>query len=114
MSITVGDIYGAFPGFRPDDMIKLCNGNTNLNGRTVVSLSNIAAFGNEDLSIFATQREGKSFTNLLSKDKGIELNKAAGVQDQNKDKTLADNNAPQSISMDTSVFDIAAKKKQYA
>ena len=57
MAITVGDIYGQFPNFRPEDMIKLCNGNENLNGRTVVPLANIAAFNDNNLSIFAAERE---------------------------------------------------------
>ena len=60
MAITVGDIYGQFPNFRPEDMIKLCNGNENLNGRTVVPLANIAAFNDNNLSIFAAEKEGKN------------------------------------------------------
>ncbi len=45
MTITVGAIYTAFPGFKPEDMIKLCDGNKELNGRTIIPLANIAAFG---------------------------------------------------------------------
>lgn len=114
MSITVGDIYGAFPGFRPEDMIKLCNGNKNLNGRTEVPLSNIASFGNQDLSIFAAKEEGKTFTNLVSKGQRTQLNQAAGIVDksQDKDKNPAGQNVQQAIPMDTSIFNLSQKKKQ--
>lgn len=112
MTITVGDIYTQFPGFRPEDMIKLCNGNKNLNGRTTVSLSNIAAFGDNDLSVFAAKREGKSFTNMLAKNERIEINQTAGIADNNKDKNSPDANSSQAIPMNTSIFDVAAKKKQ--
>lgn len=114
MTITVGDIYGAFPSFRPEDMIKLCNGNKNLNGRTVVPLSNIASFGNPDLSIFAAKEEGETFTNLVSKGKRTQLNQAAGIVDNNqdKDKNSANQNVGQAIPMNTSIFDVSQKKKQ--
>lgn len=112
MTITVGDIYTAFPGFKPSDMIKLCNGNENLNGRTVVSLANIAAFGDKDLSVFVAKKEGKAYTGLLSKGESAEVSAAAGVN-KNTGTQEASNNQSQ-IPMDTSVFDIAAQKKQYA
>lgn len=113
MAITVGDIYGAFPGFRPEDMIKLCNGNKNLNGRTEVPLKNIASFGNQDLSIFAAKEEGKTFTNLVSKGERSKLNSAAGVVDKNQDENSANQNVQQAIPMNTSIFNVADKKKQY-
>ena len=115
MTITVGDIYTAFPSFKPEDMLKLCDGNKNLNGRTKVSLSNIAAFGNDELSVFVAKREGKTYTNLLSKDKRTELNQEAGIVDKNQDKTAASDSkqSARAIPMNTSVFDIAPKKNQY-
>ncbi len=115
MTITVGDIYSAFPTFSPEAMIKLCNGNKELNGRTVVPLANIAAFGNQELSIFAAEREGKNFTNLVSKEERPKLNKAAGIQDEqvsNQDNKTK--SAQQAIPMDTSIFDVAANKKESA
>ncbi len=114
MTITVGDIYAAFPNFKPADMIKLCNGNENLNGRTQVSLANIAAFGDEKLSIFAAKMEGKNFTNLLGEKARADVNAAIGVkhsggpQPQNE---IAQNNT-KSIPMDTSVFDLTQSNKE--
>lgn len=86
MAITVGDIYVQFPNFRPEDMIKLCNGNENLNGRTVVPLANIAAFNDNNLSIFAAEREGKNYTNLLPKNARTQINQEAGIVDNTPDK----------------------------
>ena len=111
MTITVGDIYGKFPNFRPEDMIKLCNGNENLNGRTVVPLANIAAFGDKSLSIFAAELEGKNYTNLLAKNERVEINSAAKVKDTDTPQGNENNlNSGSSISMNTSIFDIAQKK----
>lgn len=113
MTITVGAIYAAFPNFNPKDMIKLCNGNEDLNGRTVVPLANIAAFGDKNLSIFAAEKEGKTFTGLLAKNERAEINSAANVKNagpaQEKDNNV---NSGQGIPLDTSVFDIAANKKK--
>lgn len=109
MTITVGDIYSAFPTFSPEAMIKLCNGNKELNGRTVVPLANIAAFGNQELSIFAAEREGKNFTNLVSKQERPKLNRAAGIKDTENPQTGNKNeNNLNSIPMDKSIFDIAS------
>lgn len=113
MTITVGAIYSAFPNFDPKDMIKLCNGNENLNGRTVVPLTNIASFGDKNLSIFAAELEGKNYTNLLAKNERIEINSAAKVKDtdtaQENEKNL---NTDSSIPMNTSIFDVAQKKNR--
>lgn len=116
MTITVGAIYTAFPNFDPDDMIKLCNGNKDLNGKTVVPLANIAAFGDKDLSVFVAGLEGKNYTNLLAKNERIEVNSLAKVQDtelSNQDNKMANSNSV--IPMDTSIFDISnANKKKFA
>lgn len=115
MSITVGDIYGQFPGFNPKDMIALMNGRTDFDGSDTVSLSNIASYNGSfasQLSVFVAEREGKSFTNLLPKNQRITVNAAAGISetDNSKDKNtekLALNNE---IPMDTSIFDIAGNE----
>lgn len=113
MAITVGDIYAAFPNFKPEDMIKLCNGNENLNGRTQVSLANIAAFGDENLSIFAAKMEGKNYTNLLGEKARADVNAAIGINasEQRPQNEIAQNNT-KSIPMDTSVFDLAQNTKE--
>lgn len=59
MAITVGDIYTAFPTFNPKDMIALM-GTKNFNGRSSVSLRNIANYKGgmaQELSIFVAQKE---------------------------------------------------------
>ena len=115
MTITVGDIYGKFPNFRPEDMIELCDGNKDLNGRTVVPLANIAAFGNNNLSVFAAEREGKAFTGLLPKNARTKINQEAEIVDKNQDKTAASGSKQSAgaIPKNTSVFDIAPRKNQY-
>lgn len=113
MTITVGDIYTAFPGFRPEDMIKLCNGNENLNGRTVVPLANIAAYGDMNLSVFVAGREGKSYTNLLATNERAAVNKAAGVKNDEEEKNNGQGvNNQQTIAMDTSIWNIKQPKKE--
>lgn len=115
MTITVGAIYSAFPTFNPKDMIKLCNGNENLNGRTVVPLANIAALGNKDLSVFAAKKEGKNYTNLLGKQEQASVNAAAGIKETGQTpKADKDSNNAQVIPMDKSVFDIADPNKKKA
>ncbi len=113
MAITVGAIYAAFPNFDSKDMIRLCNGNKNFNGRTVVSLANIAAFGDKDLSVFVAKKEGKTFTGLLGKNERAEINSAANVKDaglaQGNDRTPS---TAQVIPMDRSIFDVAAANKK--
>ncbi len=105
MTITVGDIYGKFPNFRPEDMIKLCDGNEDLNGRTVVPLANIAAFGDNNLSVFVAEREGKGFTGLLPKNARTTINKDAGIVENTRDKkSEAVNQTNQTIPKDTSIF----------
>ena len=107
MTITVGDIYGKFPNFRPEDMIELCDGNKNLNGRTVVPLANIAAFGNNNLSVFAAEREGKAFTGLLPKNSRTKISQEAGIVENTQDKKPeAGNQNNQTIPKDTSIFDV--------
>lgn len=113
MTITVGAIYTAFPSFKPEDMIKLCDGNKELNGRTIVPLANIAAFGNKELSIFAAKLEGKNYTNLLAKNERAQVNEAAGVQDaEMSSKNQQEHGQEQVISMDTSIFDVAMNNKK--
>ena len=110
MAITVGDIYGQFPNFRPEDMIKLCDGNKDLNGRTVVPLANIAAFGDNNLSVFVADREGKAFTGLLPKNARTKINKDAGIVENTQDKKPGVNlQHQQAIPMDTSIFAIKSE-----
>ena len=111
MSITVGDIYTAFPAFKPKDMLKLV-GKEEFNGRTVIPLERIAAYKNKDLSIFVAKEEKNSYTKLLGDDQ-TKVNKEAGIKEQPKNVT-ADNNNAQPIPMETSIFDIAQKEKYIA
>ena len=115
MSITVGDIYGQFPGFNPKDMIALMNGRTDFDGSDTVSLSNIASYNGSfasQLSIFVAEREGKSFTNLLPKNQRSTVNAAAGINetDNSKDKKTDKAVSTPEIPMDTSIFDIAGNE----
>lgn len=115
MSITVGAIYEAFPNFDQKDMIKLCNGNKNINGKTVVPLQNIAEFGDKNLSIFAAKNEGTSFTSLLDESEEVTICSAANVElspkTQDKDKRA---DSAQIIPMGKSIFDIAGYNKKNA
>ena len=108
MAITVGDIYTAFPNFRPEDMIKLCNGNKNLNGRTVVPLANIAAYDDMNLSVFVAGREGKNYTKLLTTKVREEVNETVGVKDNEEPKNDTKNQKSKNvIPRDTSIFEVA-------
>lgn len=108
MTITVGDIYTAFPNFNPKDIITML-GSKDFDGKTVVPLSRIAALDNKNLSIFATQKEKDQFTNLLSEARRPEYIEAAGLQTNNKDNKKNGNS--QAIPMNKSIFDIDAQKK---
>lgn len=108
MAITVGDVFTKFPSFRPEDMEKLV-GNKNYNGRTTISLNNIAQYQGQyakELSIFVASREKQDYTKLLSDNQRTQVNEQTGIKD---DKKQADknNSEPANIPMDESVFDIA-------
>ncbi len=115
MAITVGDIYTQFPGFNPKDMIALMNGRTDFDGSDTVSLSNIASYNGgfaSELSIFVAGREGKSFTNLLPKNKRVSVNKEAGISEKpNSNDKQSKPASAGSIPIDTSVWDIADKNQ---
>ena len=110
MAITVGDIYTAFPTFNPKDMIALV-GTENFNGRNSISLSKIANYKGgmaQELSIFVAQKEGKTFTNMLSDSKREAVIEAGAIKQtgNNKDKK----SIPSQIPMDKSIFDIKNTK----
>ncbi len=110
MTITVGDIYTAFPTFNPKDMIALV-GTENFNGRNSISLSKIAYYKGgmaQELSIFVAQKEGKTFTNMLSDSKREAVIEAGAIKQtgNNKDKK----SIPSQIPMDKSIFDIKDAK----
>ena len=114
MAITVGDIYTAFPTFNPKDMIALV-GKDNYNGRSQVSLSKIASYQGgmaQELSIFVAQKEGKSFTNMLTDSKREAVIEAGAIKqtENNKDKKQDKKSIPSHIPMDKSVFDIENTK----
>ncbi len=116
MTITVGDIYGKFPGFNPKDMIALMNGRTDFDGSDTVSLSNLASYNGSyasQLSVFVAEREGKSFTNMLPKNQRNTVNVAAGISEtdnNSKDKKTDKAVSTPEIPMDTSIFDIAGNE----
>lgn len=109
MAITVGDIYTAFPTFKPKDMIDLM-GTEKFNGRSEVSLSKIAHYKGgmaQELSIFTAKKEGKTFTNMLSQGERERISEQGKVK---TDETRSGNDTQKPLSrqipMDTSVFDI--------
>lgn len=115
MAITVGDIYTAFPTFNPKDMIALV-GTENFNGRNSIPLSKIANYKGgmaQELSIFVAQKEGKTFTNMLSDSKREAVIEAGAIKqtENNKDKKQDKKSIPSQIPMDKSVFDIKNTKK---
>lgn len=115
MSITVGDIYAAFPTFKTEDMIKLMNGRSDFNGSTKVSLANIASYDGgmaHELSIFAAKKEGKSFVSMLSDTKQENIQKSGILKDNNSqtDKWDRQNKIP----MGTSIFNLNNAKVSYA
>ena len=115
MAITVGDIYTAFPTFNPKDMIALV-GTENFNGRSSVSLSKIANYKGgmaQELSVFVAQKDGKTFTNMLSYSKREAVIEAGAIKqtENNKDKKQDKKSIPSQIPMDKSVFDIKNTKK---
>lgn len=108
MAITVGDIYSQFPNFKQSDMIRLV-GSEDFNGRTVVKLSNIASFGNRDLSIFVAKREGKNYTNMLGEKNRTEVNEVAGIKDETP-KNEKSESKQDKIPMDLSIFNMKDEK----
>lgn len=104
MAITVGDIYTAFPTFKPKDMIDLV-GREDFDGRTEVSLSKIAHYRGgmaQELSVFVAAKEGKPYTNMLSQTERQKVSEKANLAEN----TQPQKPIPQNIPMDTSVFDI--------
>lgn len=102
--ITVGDIYTAFPTFKPKDMIDLM-GTEKFNGQSQVSLNKIARYKGgmaNELAIFTAQREGKAYTNMLSQTERQKVSEKANLSEN----TQQQKTVPQNIPMDTSVFDI--------
>lgn len=113
MAITVGDVFTQFPSFRPEDMEKLV-GNKNYNGRTAISLTNIAKYQGQyaqDLSVFVAGREKQNYTKLLADNQRTKVNEQVDIKD---DKNLPGQNNPMPahIPMDKSVFDY--QKPQFA
>lgn len=109
MGITVGDIYTQFPSFKPEDMATLV-GSSNYNGRTQISLRNIANYNGQfakDLSVFVAKKEKNNFTKLLATNERNKLNQKLGINNENQ---LAFNNIP----MNRSIFDIERPNNQYA
>ncbi len=114
MSITVGAIYKAFPNFNQTDMIKLMNGKTNFDGRSEVSLKNIAEYDGglaQELSIFTAKKEGKNYTEMLSETKLEVVRKAGVLNEDNNSKKKNDKPIPTNIPMDKSIFDIRTEKE---
>lgn len=114
MSITVGDIYKAFPTFKTEDMIKLMNGRSDFNGSSKVSLTNIASYNGgmaNELSIFAAKKEGKSFISMLSDTKQENVQKSGVMKDNNNQKDKW--GTPNKIPMGTSIFNINNAKVNY-
>lgn len=106
MAITVGDIYTAFPTFKPKDMIDLM-GTDKFNGRSKVSLSKIARYKGgmaEELSVFTAKREGTSYTNMLSQTERQNVSEKANISAG--DSKPQQKPLPQNIPMDTSIFDV--------
>ena len=108
MTITVGDVFTKFPSFKPEDMEKLV-GNKNYNGRTTISLTNIATYQGQyaqDLSVFVAGREKQNYTKLLADDQRTQVNKQLGIKDNTtQEGKNQDNMIPAYIPMDKSVFD---------
>lgn len=113
MSITVGDIFTRFPNFAPENM-RILVGSSDYDGSTQIKLSNIAGYtgpGAQDLSIFTAEREGRNFTNMLSKGQRTEVNAQVGIKDDSKDFAQNNSNAVSSvIPMDKSIWDIERAK----
>lgn len=106
MSITVGDIFTQFPSFKPEDMEKLV-GNKNYDGRTAISLTNIASYKGQyaqDLSVFVAGREKQNYTKLLADGQRTQLNEQLGIEESQM-KQNQNNPIPAYIPMDKSVFD---------
>lgn len=77
MAITVGDIYTAFPTFKPKDMIELV-GRKDFNGRTEVSLSKIAHYKGgmaQELSVLPLKKRVRLIQISLVKQKDRNLPK---------------------------------------
>ncbi len=108
MAITVGDIFTQFPSFRPEDMEKLV-GNKNYNGRTAISLTNIALYQGQyaqDLSVFVAGREKQNYTKLLADNQRIQVNEQLGIKDNiNQAEQNQNNPIPAYIPLDKSIFD---------
>lgn len=110
MTITVGDIYTAFPTFKPKDMIDLM-GTENFDGSSKVSLSKIAHYKGgmaQELSVFTAKKEGKAYTKMLSEPQRERVSEQGGIKPEKntQNKSVPERN-PENIPMDTSIFDVA-------
>ena len=108
MTITVGDVFTKFPSFKPEDMEKLV-GDSNYDGRTTISLTNIAAYTGQyakDLSVFVAGQEGQNYTKLLADNQRTEVNKQLGIKNNTTQEGKNQyNSMPAYIPMDKSIFD---------
>ena len=109
MTITVGDIYTAFPTFKPKDMIDLM-GTEDFNGNSVVSLNKIAHYRGgmaQELSVFTAKKEGKAYTNMLSEPQRERISEQGGVRlAENKPDAAVQLRDARTIPMDTSIFNL--------
>lgn len=67
MSITVEDLFQYNPSFDLTK-IKYLTGKTDFQEKDTVDLTRLAALNDKNLSIFAAQKEGKSFVNSIKDD----------------------------------------------
>ena len=103
MAITVKDLFQYDANFDPVKIRRL-TGKTNYKKTDTVDLSRLAALNDKDLSVFAARKEGKSFLgSIQNDDMRTQVADASGM---NNKQTEKNNNIPQVIPMDKSVFDI--------
>ncbi len=110
MSITVRDLFQYDPNF-PPAKIKILTGKSDYKKSDTVDLARLAALNDKNLSVFAAEKEGKSFVNSIKNDNmRAQVADATGIKNEEKNNNNKKENFPSIIPMEKSIFDIDKKK----
>ena len=114
MSITVKDLFQYDPNFDKAKIQRL-TGKKNYKKSDTIDLSRLAGLNDKDLSIFAAQKEGKTFVNYIQDDNmRTQIADASGVKIDDKKENKSNANNVTNIPMDKSIFDIDKQEQKAA
>ncbi len=112
MSITVKDLFQYDPNFDKAKIQRL-TGKKNYKKTDTIDLSRLAGLNDKDLSIFAAQKEGKTFVNYIQDDNmRTQVSDAAGVKIDGKKENKSNADNVTNIPTDKSIFDIDKQEQK--